>query len=72
MDTSNGYNHEVDYIERLYGPAPEPDASEALAPIVKVAPPTGPKRAGYTTNKGRTRNKARARMAKTSRVRNRR
>lgn len=30
------------------------------------------KRAGYTTNKGRPRNKARARMAKVSRVRNRR
>lgn len=46
--------------------------TEVLTPDRKPAPPEGPKRAGYTTNKGRKRNKARARMAKTSRVRNRR
>lgn len=44
--------------------------AEVLTPD-KELPVTGPKRAGYTTSKGRKRNKVRARMAKTSRVRNR-
>lgn len=45
--------------------------ADVLTPDRKPAPPEGPKRAGYTKNKGQKRNKARARMAKTSRVRNR-
>lgn len=45
---------------------------EGAAPMAKIPGPVPKKRAGYTTNKGRPRNKARARMAKVSRVRNRR
>lgn len=47
------------------------DYADVLTPDRKPAPPEGPKRAGYTKSHGRKRNKARARMAKTSRVRNR-
>ena len=45
---------------------------EGAAPMAKSPELSPKKRAGYTTNKGRPRNKARARMAKVSRVRNRR
>lgn len=71
MDTGNDRTHDTGLTEDIYGPAPDPSAGESSS-VIKVAPPTGPKRAGYTTNKGRPRNKVRARMAKTSRVRNRR
>lgn len=50
-------------------------AGEMYADVLtpdKELPPEGPKRAGYTKNKGKPRSKARARMAKVSRVRNRR
>lgn len=49
-------------------------ASEMYADVLtpdKEPEQTGPKRAGYTKNHGQKRNKARARMAKVSRVRNR-
>lgn len=45
---------------------------EGATPMAKLLGPAPKKRASYTTNKGRLRNKARARMAKVSRVRNRR
>lgn len=66
MDTSNG-NHDAEPAPLdTKTPPPEP------APVEKIPPPVGPRRAGYTTNKNKPRNKARARMAKVSRVRNRR
>lgn len=49
-----------------------PDTHAVDLPVRKVLPPEGPRRAGYTKNHGQKRSKARARMAKTSRARNRR
>lgn len=66
MNASSDDSSEL--FDLINGPDPLPEP----APVVKVPPPSGPKRAGYTTNKGKPRNRARARMAKVSRVRNRR
>lgn len=62
-------------------PTPDPNAlrtelglepqSPVPAPASKEPPPQGKKRAGYTLNKGRGQSKAKRRMVKASRRRNR-
>jgi len=62
-------------------PTPDPDAlraelgldaqTTAPEPATKEPPPQGKKRAGYTRNKGRGQSKAKRRMVKASRRRNR-
>ena len=74
MDETTPQQREQDAIERgqeISEPAPTADEHADVLTPDQAGAQSGPKRAGCTKNHGQKRNKARARMAKTSRVRNR-